>query len=66
VRLDLGDAVAQLWVSDDGRGFTPSTVDSGFGLVGMRERLELVGGSVTVDSGPGRGTRLTVRVPVAS
>ena len=64
VRLELGDAEAQLCVADDGQGFVPSTVDDGFGLLGMRERLELVGGSVTVDSSPGGGTRLRIRVPV--
>ncbi len=35
----------------------------GFGLLGMRERVQLVAGSVLIDSGPGAGTRLTVTVP---
>ncbi|MFF3374062.1 sensor histidine kinase [Streptomyces sp. NPDC002680] len=61
VRL-AGDA-ARLVVTDDGRGFAPATAATGFGLVGMRERVQLVAGQVEIDSGPGAGTRLTVTVP---
>lgn len=53
-------------VTDDGLGFAPDAADSaagGFGLVGMRERVQLVAGSVDIESGPGAGTRLTVTVP---
>jgi signal transduction histidine kinase len=51
-------------VRDDGQGFDPSA-DSvgGFGLTGMRERVELVGGSLKVDSAPGAGTTVTARLP---
>jgi signal transduction histidine kinase len=48
-------------VVDDGRGFAPER--AGFGLIGMRERVQLAGGSVDLDSGPGAGTRLTVTIP---
>ena len=61
VRLDFGPAGATLVVSDDGRGFTAD--EHGFGLAGMRERVEQVGGQVEVESSPGAGTRLTVTVP---
>jgi signal transduction histidine kinase len=64
VRLDFGPGGATLVVADDGCGFTPD--DHGFGLAGMRERVEQVGGRVRVDSSPGAGTRLTVTVPAAS
>jgi len=53
-------------IADDGQGFDPSTAvapASGWGLLGMRERAALVGGSVTVDSAAGRGTRVTIRIP---
>ena len=63
VALDLGETAARLRVADDGCGFTPAATDGGFGLQGMRERLALVGGSVTVASAPGRGTELTVLIP---
>jgi len=54
---------ARLVVADDGRGFRPGR--EGFGLLGMRERVQLVGGRVELDTAPGNGTRLTVTVPRA-
>lgn len=50
-------------VEDDGVGFDPEGF-SGVGLSGLRDRAEEVGGAVDVTSVPGRGTRVTVRVPV--
>ncbi len=51
-------------MEDDGRGFTPrDTGSAGWGLIGMRERAALVGGSLTVDSQPGQGTTIELRVP---
>jgi signal transduction histidine kinase len=52
---------ASLIVADDGDGFEPGR--EGFGLRGMRERIQLLGGSVDVDTRPGRGTRVAVTVP---
>lgn len=66
VALAFGEVTSRLVVTDDGRGFRPDQPDStgtGFGLVGLRERVALVGGSVEVDSRPGAGTRVTVTVP---
>ena len=59
----LAGDTARLEVTDDGRGFAPDVDAAGFGLLGMRERVHLVAGSVDVDSGPGAGTRVTVTVP---
>ncbi|MBE8523828.1 sensor histidine kinase [Amycolatopsis sp. H6(2020)] len=56
-------AATSLVVTDDGRGFDTGAPRSGFGLLGLRERAALVGGTVTVDSEPGAGTRVTVTVP---
>jgi signal transduction histidine kinase len=56
-----GDGTVRLEVCDDGRAAVPS--GDGFGLLGLRERAERVGGSVELDSGPGRGTTLRVAVP---
>lgn len=53
----------RLRVADDGDGFDPATVTGGLGLVGMRERLYLVGGRLAIDSRPGTGTRIEARVP---
>ncbi len=54
-----------LTVSDDGRGFDPHAVRQagGHGQRTMAERAVLCGGSLEVDTAPGRGTRVTVRVP---
>ncbi|GAA1017614.1 two-component sensor histidine kinase [Acrocarpospora pleiomorpha] len=61
VNVHCDPSRARLVVADDGRGFAPER--EGFGLLGMRERVELAGGSVEVDTGPGTGTRLTVTIP---
>ncbi|MGW4059997.1 sensor histidine kinase [Amycolatopsis sp. NPDC004747] len=56
-------AATRLVVTDNGRGFDTGAARSGFGLLGLRERAALVGGTVSVDSEPGAGTRVTVTVP---
>jgi signal transduction histidine kinase len=54
----------QLVIADDGRGFDPDNVEpTRFGLVSMRERAASLGGSFSVDSAPGGGTRLAVTFP---
>lgn len=63
LRLHGGEDGTWVEVDDDGAGFDPVTA-WGFGLTGMRRRVEDVGGDVDVDSAPGRGTRVRVRVPV--
>jgi signal transduction histidine kinase len=50
-------------IEDDGRGFTPDERDGGLGLVGMRERVALIGGRLTIESSEGAGTTLAVEVP---
>ncbi len=52
--------------ADDGRGFEPAAVPPGhLGLTGMATRAERLGGSLSVDSHPGGGTRISVELPVA-
>ena len=54
-----------LVVHDDGKGFDPGSVrDGGLGLVGMRERVALLGGRLTIESSEGAGTMLKVEVPI--
>jgi len=65
VKLTRGDGTATLVVQDDGSGFVPANVrDGSLGLVGMRERVALVGGRLTIDSSEGAGTMLRAEVPV--
>jgi two-component system, NarL family, sensor histidine kinase DevS len=53
-------------VEDDGRGFSPDDVRrESLGLVGMRERLALLGGTLAVESTPGKGTALIGYVPLS-
>ena len=52
-------------IEDDGKGFESSRV-LGLGLVGMKERVSHLGGVLKVDSGPARGTRLEVDLPLPS
>jgi signal transduction histidine kinase len=59
-----GDRVAVV-IEDDGRGFDPGAQPGeGLGLVGMRERIALVDGRLSIESGAGRGTTIAVEVPV--
>jgi signal transduction histidine kinase len=59
-----------LRVEDNGVGMTPEQVNliqihhRGWGLAGIQERAALVGGTLEIDSAPGRGTRLTVHIPL--
>lgn len=68
VRLETADGELTVEVADDGRGFDRDELLSAgwprFGLDTMRERAEAIAGTFTIDSSPGRGTRVTVRVPV--
>jgi two-component system sensor histidine kinase UhpB len=61
-----GEVVAS--ITDDGRGFDVEEMmrsrERGLGLFGMQERLALVRGQLIIDSAPGRGTRIHVRVPL--
>ena len=54
----------RLTVQDDGKGFPEGTSSGRFGLIGMRERARLLGGSFQVESSPGAGTRITAEVPL--
>jgi two-component system, NarL family, sensor histidine kinase DevS len=61
------DSTVALTIDDDGAGFDPSNVRTdALGLLGMRERLALVGGTLTVESTPDAGTTLAARVPVTA
>jgi signal transduction histidine kinase len=54
-----------LTVRDDGQGFDPDNVQSsGFGLLGMRERVQLLEGSLQIESAPGEGTTVRATLPV--
>ena len=64
VEEDAEDGSVTIVITDDGRGFDPRESAAGFGLLGMRERLALVGGELEIDSTPDGGTRLAARIPI--
>jgi signal transduction histidine kinase len=65
VRLARRQDAITLSVRDDGIGFDPAIVNDGYGRQSMRERAQSIGGRLTVASAPGRGTSVSVRVPIA-
>jgi len=66
VSLARREGALEVCVADDGEGFDAEarTHPGSFGLMGMTERARLAGGSLEVDSTPGQGTRITVRLPL--
>jgi signal transduction histidine kinase len=63
VKIREDDSTVHVVVSDDGSGFDPSAVSAGFGLLGMRERVELLGGTLEIESAPGSGATVKVSLP---
>ena len=72
INLSISEDCILLSISDDGRGFDPDGLKTmkfdklkgGFGLEGIRERIELVRGVMKIDSAPGKGTILTLKIPL--
>jgi signal transduction histidine kinase len=67
IELQFGPDATNLIVSDNGRGLRHderATPGAHFGLQGVRERVDKLGGLLEIDSPPGAGTRLAVMVPV--
>jgi PAS domain S-box-containing protein len=65
VRLRLQDGRLALQITDDGRGFNPSERDeTTYGLAGMRERVGRLNGELTIDTAPGKGTQISVLLPL--
>jgi signal transduction histidine kinase len=71
IEVAVTRGVLEIGIEDDGLGFDvqevggPEAGGRGLGILGMHERMELIGGSSKVTSSPGGGTRVSLRVPVA-
>ncbi len=63
LRRDGRNGGVELEVVDDGRGFAFDESEGGLGIAGMRERALLIGGELTIESRPGRGTTIRLTVP---
>lgn len=63
VELDLREDTIRLEVGDDGTGFDPSEPSQGMGLANLRSRATDAGGTVHIESEPGKGTRVRVELP---
>lgn len=66
IRLDFGETAIGATIEDNGRGFDPREprVRTGLGLLGMAERVTLLGGTLRVDSEPSGGTRIGITIPL--
>ena len=64
VSMTRQDGHVELAVRDTGTGFDPATPQAGSGLAHIRERVAELGGTIDIDTAPGCGAALTVRVPV--
>jgi glucose-6-phosphate-specific signal transduction histidine kinase len=65
-RLNFNRKELRLELEDDGEGFTTTNRHDGFGLIGMRERLEQMGGTLTVTTAHNEGTKIIVVFRYAS
>lgn len=57
------DQTVAVLIRDDGVGFDPEASTSGFGLLGMRERVELLSGDIGIESAPGEGATIRASLP---
>ncbi len=70
VRLERKESAVVALINDNGKGFAAEKImgseapEHGAGLLGIRERVASLGGSFSIQSGPGRGTRLTIEIPL--
>ena len=66
VTMEFAEADVCLTVRDDGGGFDPARASGGghFGMIGLRERTAQMGGKLNVESSPGQGTVVKIRIPI--
>jgi signal transduction histidine kinase len=72
VSIEIADNELNLNISDDGKGFDVTSlteirhvdIERGFGIEGMMERVELINGSINIDSAINKGTTISIKVPI--
>jgi signal transduction histidine kinase len=65
VEIEEDETTVRVTVRDDGKGFDATATTSGFGLIGMHERVELVGGTLEIETAPGQGTTVRAGIPAS-
>jgi signal transduction histidine kinase len=70
IQVGYEDGELRIEIEDDGKGFDPEAVAKregrrSWGLLGIRERAEILGGTARIDSAPGQGTQVLVRIPLS-
>lgn len=64
VKLEIGQKFLSLMVTDNGKGFDPAVKkNQAFGLIGMKERVEMLRGKFHIETGSGKGTRIYINIP---
>lgn len=68
VQLDMGDTLIKLSIDENGKGFDADVFSStgNIGLKLIKERVEMVNGSFDIDSAPGKGSRVSLTIPVST
>ncbi len=71
IQVGIAGEALHIEIEDDGKGFDPSRTGTdgkrpSFGLAGIRERVDLLGGKVQIDAAEGQGTRIRIEVPLPS
>ncbi len=64
ITLDGSPGFIEMVIADSGKGFDPSSEQTGLGLASMRERVRILNGSISISAKPGEGTRISVRLPL--
>lgn len=64
VTLRCNKEVVDISVSDNGNGYHPEHLNKGYGLTGMRERVEALSGSLNISTAPGKGVKLSATFPI--
>jgi signal transduction histidine kinase len=66
ITLRAAETQLEMTIADNGRGFDPTRIRAGLGLANMRERATLLGGDLAINSAPGQGTHLRLRLQLKS
>nr|WP_231292636.1 hypothetical protein [Thermoanaerobacterium thermosaccharolyticum] len=62
--MEFGDRFVSIIIKDDGIGFEKASADNKFGLLGMRERVQILNGQFEINSSPNEGTQIYISIPL--